>query len=809
MIMRICRSRRDPGFSLIEILIAVVILATGLLALTALQGRLAQASAEAKTRSRVASMLASRLEELRAGQYSNTALDVGSDGTATSTFACTSGSPAWLCTAQTESGVSALGVSQEVARWTSDVNAGSFAVSGTPAEKVFIPEFKRITLTATWTDASGGDHSLAVSSDVSHLSLTSNTIPSDSTGNSAGAKAIVRQDSPETAGVIPIALGDGNSTAASNPKPELQGSAGNQTITATTFNVLTYVPGGTSAVIQKRFENEIIKCKCKYGAAGTGFTNLGEIYRKAEWPAVWTGARYDVYVPSVVTDAPGKSYVSGKASNVTQSDLCTECCRDHHDDATSGVAKFDPERINAGGGVSKYDSNLVAVTDTIAGEYIDACRVIRVDGFWRVASDIYSRQMGLLETETVDGAKAKTGLPTSIAKTAYETFVKDYLDGYPGVAGTAPTGAQAMFDESSRGLNSPSQVVISTASNTDYRYLHDRGLYVDYLETDALAKLNKAKSACISSGKVLADCILPVLPFTTVNLTELAKWTASLPSVITVNSGSLLTNNPSQPSGSRTVGKVNGTSDNTAEIRVSNSGLAVNSSFAFNGVDPSDDTTLQTDAQNFNVGGSVSTNPNGEFFSVVQSGGGLDPSVFFSIGTDANVECLGPKSNKACDPNASASPWSGSIKLSRYWEITYASGSRTAVTTGSGNSAVTTVDGVVCTKSDSNGPSGSLTVDNVPIFNNYRVNTVSVTGTGSITSALPAAADASPGDNKQAETTTIAFSGLTTGSTINVGYSLQGSSLPSDPSVTVAACKVTKTQSSWNLDVSSWNVPWD
>ena len=809
MNIRIHRSGRpdNGGFSLIEILIAVVVLATGLLALTALQGRLAQASSEAKTRSRVAAMLASRMDELRAGQYDNAALAVDTGtGSTTNTYTCSSGSPAWLCTAQTESAISGLTVVQKVDRYTSAVGAGSFTVSGTAAANLSIPEFKRITLTATWNDPTGQQRRLAVSSDVSSLALTSNTIPNNTSSGSGGGKATVRQDSPETAGVIPIALGDGNSTAASNPKPELKGSNQNQVITATTFNVLTYVPGGSSAVIQKRFENEIVKCSCQYGAAGTGFSNLGAIYRKAEWPAVWTGDRYDVY-DAGGADAPGTPYVSGPASGVVQSDLCTECCRDHHDTEASGVAKYDPERIAAGGGVSKYNASLVAVTNTTSGQYVDACRVIRVDGFWRVASDMYSRQMGLLETETVGGAKAKTGLPTSTAKTAYETFVKDYLDGYTGSSGTAPTGAQAMFDESARGLNSPSQVVITPPSNTDYRYLHSRGLYVDYLEADARTAVSSAISRC-ASGTPLADCILPKLPFTTINLTELAKWTASAPSVITVNSGSLLTNNPTQPSGGRTIGKVNGDSNNTAEVRVSNSGVGINTSLAFNGVDPSDNTTVQTDAQAFNVGGNVSTNPDGESFKVAQTGGGLDPSAFFTIGADVNVECLGAKASKVCDPNATASPWSGSIKLSRYWEITYANGTRNAVTTGSGNNAVTTVDGVVCTKSDSNGPTGALSVS-VPIFNNYQVSTVSVTGAGTITSAVPAAADTSPGDNVQAETTTLAFTGLTSGSTINVGYSLQGSSLATDPNVTVAACTVKKSGNDWTLTVTSWNVPWD
>ena len=171
------RSSRS-GFSLIEILVAVVVLATGLLALTALQGRLAQASSEAKTRSRVAAMLSSRMDELRAGQYDNTALayDTGT-GSTTSTFTCTSGAPAWLCTAQAESSISGLSVTQTVQRYTSAIGASAFSVSGAAAANVAIPEFKRITLTASWTDATNQTRRLSATSDVSSLSLSSNTIP--------------------------------------------------------------------------------------------------------------------------------------------------------------------------------------------------------------------------------------------------------------------------------------------------------------------------------------------------------------------------------------------------------------------------------------------------------------------------------------------------------------------------------------------------------------------------------------------------------------------------------------------------------
>ena len=77
---------RSGGFSLIEVMIAVVVLATGLLALAALQASLTRSSAEAKTRSRVAAMLSARMDELRGSGYDNALLDPGNtSGSITST----------------------------------------------------------------------------------------------------------------------------------------------------------------------------------------------------------------------------------------------------------------------------------------------------------------------------------------------------------------------------------------------------------------------------------------------------------------------------------------------------------------------------------------------------------------------------------------------------------------------------------------------------------------------------------------------------------------------------------------------------
>ena len=72
--MNRCIRNRNPeraarGFSLLEVLIAVVVLSVGLLALASLQGSLTRASADAKVRARVAAMLTARMDQLRVGGY--------------------------------------------------------------------------------------------------------------------------------------------------------------------------------------------------------------------------------------------------------------------------------------------------------------------------------------------------------------------------------------------------------------------------------------------------------------------------------------------------------------------------------------------------------------------------------------------------------------------------------------------------------------------------------------------------------------------------------------------------------------------
>ena len=265
------------------------------------------------------------------------------------------------------------------------------------------------------------------------------------------------------------------------------------------------------------------------------------------------------------------------------------------------------------------------VNNTNNGNYVDACRVIRVDGFWRTASDMYSRQFGLLETETVSGERRRPALPTQ-RDHGVHGFRQDLSQAVRRhrQTPTAPSAVRRHHGHQHPGDRDDRRRIELRTTATSTRVACTSTISRTRRAPDwRSARRQWAAGPMPAAATNVEECVLPYMPFTSANLTEIAKWIASDTAVLTVNSGNLLATNPGQPSGSRTIGKAVGTSDNTASIRKSNSGVAVNTETTFanlGGVDPSDDTAVGSDAQAFQVGGTTNT---GDAFYVRIAGGGL------------------------------------------------------------------------------------------------------------------------------------------------------------------------------------------
>jgi hypothetical protein len=343
-------------------------------------------------------------------------------------------------------------------------------------------------------------------------------------------------------------------------------------------------------------------------------------------------------------------------TSVTQSTYCDVCCRDHND-ADGDDVLFDPWSSDH----QHYQYVNGTLTAVTSGTFLNACRLVRTEGVYSTATDLNNNFFGLLATGDMPSAPGSTSLPDSTSTDCtdpeqsgvsyvdcYKDFIKKYLAdsidslraGNSAVDASTAASLYASYD-----LDHPSDISIS-ATDTAYRYLHARGLFIDHLEADALKAINNAVANCTYTDP--ADCYLPLLPFTTINATELATWTSNATGTLQVfdNEQNSISGDPTAPIRGYATAASNAsngsTANSTATMKLSNSGVAIAAA-----VDTDDEATT-TDAQQFTIsgsntgstfsvtlGGDIATN-SGTFTNYTSS---TAPITSWKIGTGATTTC--------------------------------------------------------------------------------------------------------------------------------------------------------------------------
>jgi prepilin-type N-terminal cleavage/methylation domain-containing protein len=510
---------RSSGFSLIEVLIAVVVLSVGMLAMAALQGSLTRASVDAKNRTYALNILHDELDSRRAlieevpAEYETLASTgpttaVGPDGMGSYTLTTT------------------------VTRFVSSADP---AICGATPAPCFVqrndnlnprqgPEFKRVEVSVAWTDAANRDLTLSLSDVFSSVPAVASRELLDRSiqvGGAAGPRVRIRP--PSDIGVIPIAVGDGSeATAASNPRPTLHDRGYTD---KTSFEVFQYRPyGNNEALLSQKIEIVSVGCTCQLTAPQQ--QNLAEtdlFFAQPREPLYWNGTSYGGGDLAPKTRRQGRP-----AAGVIQDvNLCTTCCSDHHDHLL-GKVKLDsyrPASDYSGGNHNHYPRDgLVPVSS--GQQYHEVCRMIRKDGFMMVATDARLAQMNLLETDIERSRSLKTAVPKTAVVGRYQEFVRDYLVGKLlglGDPNTTDPLTESMKSDYFDLLELP-RTISMQVTDPNY-YLHDRGLLLDYLEKEALDEIKDAIDKCPGSGDdALLDCILLKLPIVTLNATDIAQW---------------------------------------------------------------------------------------------------------------------------------------------------------------------------------------------------------------------------------------------------------------------------------------------
>jgi Tfp pilus assembly protein PilV len=537
---------RSGGFSLIEVLIGILIFALGMMALAQLQGHLARNSSDSNARTVAINIAEEQIEAARVfGQITHDGVNAAY--------------------ADIETGTSEIPregnvyqVNSVVTRYYYDIAENDFRITKPPGAGR--SDFKLLELTVTWNDSQEfqvdqgkqttgrlGSGSIRLADVISSMtSATGGKVALNATGDSSYAPPIDYHP-----GAVSIRLGANQNKFKESTTP-LPDVIRTDQLVETRFDVVTYsqAEGDEKGLFLRREEFLAVSCECTLRNADSNGEGGGLR------PTIWEGSEY--------SEAAFVKKPYGESADNLQSDFCGICCRDHHDGGAvqkieindPGRAKYNPFQSGDHQHYSRVlqgpEQGTLELADSDGDRYLEACRLIRKDGFFRVAQNLRQEGLNNFPADYMDDE------PDGLDEVAeYATYVTDAVTQYE----LAVWGVRGVYDYE---LSPPN---LTAAANMDpavvfpastflrasimepvgvtEQQLRSRGIYIDYM-SEVLQK----KIGCLEDRLIVGcdDIDVPnvttpleIIPFYDVQLTWLARWNES-PNNIPVD----VTNDPIQ-----------------------------------------------------------------------------------------------------------------------------------------------------------------------------------------------------------------------------------------------------------------------
>lgn len=536
-------ARRMRGSMLLEVVLAIAIFAFGMLALAQLQGNLTRASSDATQRTVATNIAEEIIEDIRAYEDVQIIADNGK----------------WeyleLFGTALEDTVPRGGLDYQVSATITDFwwdpDSESF-VQTAATNPPTVPnglsqawaDHKLLAITVAWnssqefrvdddTTAELGPGEVTLYEIIpSSPPILGAKIASDI--NAAGGGPTVDFTPGDVPDIIRLALPEERFKESSTPEPDVIRT---DESVETWFDVVTYNTIN-NATFLRREEFLVVTCECELVAANSSSNErLG--------PTTWNGYDYTEGAKDLT-----KNYGIESVS-ASQSTYCGLCCRDHHDPDTNNRDLL--YRPLSGNSHDHYgrDKKGAWYKAEPGDTYVEACRMVRDDGFMRVTQDLeqagfYGFPEGYLES--------------TAGSSAYGSFVvNEAVDYYNTVVST---GSTPSFPQSPLAIPASDPLTATTLPttpsetkplSTEWQQLRSRGVYLDYLTVEAVNNIkscfdNDAGTGCINPAVNTAnsESVAMMYPFFDVQLTWLSRWNpddAYLGGPVLVTNEPLATNN--------------------------------------------------------------------------------------------------------------------------------------------------------------------------------------------------------------------------------------------------------------------------
>ncbi len=577
--------RRQRGFSLIESLVSALILGIALFGLAGFHAAALKDGSLIKARSAAASLAQEKLDDLRSfirleDDPSTTAVNECAAPTFCYSEIVSSVTSNVNLGGGSENGANLLLPSGTVAgyidnytrAWTvtcATETAGSALSFSSPCTGATA---KLATVTISWTDSKGESQSVSLQGVIYAMDPLRQALGTATSFSTQKPKVGYTPIGVPDAVPVPINTGSGKFKESSKPLPDVSKKGVSLIVE---FDAVSYTTSGGSSKKDAQQEFATVNCVCKF--AGNGNSYPASYF-------TWDGSGLQIKVPSsTVTKMTGTAPIGGDP----QDELCTACCRDHHDSeapsaSSPSTALYDPDRPAAdytGNNHKHYyytdDSNpalgLVEVAQSTGNLYLESCRFARVDGFQRLLQDWRAVDMVVIPR---DNYLSNTN---TSALSKYQQYLVDYLiyqtrvvdcAAAPGASGCASTpNAPPKTDLVPRDLTGP----------PIENQLLARALYVDRVYSKTAPRTLDATYYSTLASKISTNATwLDLLPFNEVNVTMLANWVSVsipiTPTVVKVSNDTIADGGYSRGNTTIQAGS-GGSADITAYLLPSNSGL--------------------------------------------------------------------------------------------------------------------------------------------------------------------------------------------------------------------------------------------